>query len=108
MEARRAPCTALRGDQRPALTRYATLVLIPIPAMKVAITTTWVERATRPAPSGPSMRETVMLFRPRAAKEAISPAEASIAPTPNSRAGARGASSRRSATVTESFNPVAL
>src|SRR3954451_9844594 len=48
------------------------------------------------------MRATAMLFRPRAAAEAIRPAEASSAPTPKSRAGALGTGPGGSATVTES------
>src|SRR5919109_2334632 len=78
------------------------LVLIPIPATKTAITITWVERATRPAPWAPSIRATVMLVRPKAANDAISPAEASSAPIPRSRAGTRGPGSRGSAMVTDS------
>ena len=50
-----------------------------------------VERAIRPAPSAPSMREIEMLFRPRATNEPARASDASSALEPNSRPGSEGA-----------------
>ena len=47
----------------------------------------WVERAIRPAPSAPSIREIEMLFNPSAANDPASASDARKALEPNSRPG---------------------